>query len=167
MAFTSPRSLISISKKRFRPLKKRFVSAVFLSLVLGPALSFAAVGDDVAAATQAWADAYNSHDPMRVLARYHPEAVFWGTTSATLRDSPEEVLTYFSGLSRRPNAHVTIGESRVRVFGDVALNTGFYTFTDVVDGEATIRPGRFSFAYRLVDGEWLIADHHSSQLPAQ
>jgi hypothetical protein len=36
-----------------------------------------------------------------------------------------------------------------------------------VDGEATIRPGRFSFAYRLVDGEWLIADHHSSQLPAQ
>lgn len=148
-------------------MNRHVVSALVLSCVLGPSLSFAAASDDVAAATQAWADAYNSHDPMRVLARYHAEAVFWGTTSPTLRDSPEEVLNYFSSLSRRPNAHVTIGESRVRVFGDVALNTGFYTFTDIVDGEATTRPGRFSFAYRLVDGEWLIADHHSSGLPSQ
>ena len=28
------------------------------------------------------------------------------------------------------------------------------------------RPARFSFTYRLRDGQWLIADHHSSSVPA-
>jgi uncharacterized protein (TIGR02246 family) len=147
-------------------LNKQFRFALALGLAMAPLFSLADAADDVAAATQAWAAAYNSHDPLRVLARYHPDAVFWGTTSPTLRDRPDEVLAYFGSLRNRPDARVSIGESRVRVFGDVALNTGFYTFTDMVDGRATTRPGRFSFAYRLVDGQWLIVDHHSSALPS-
>jgi len=38
-------------------------------------------------ATQAWADAFNSRDPERVLALYDPEAVLWGTVSPTIRDT--------------------------------------------------------------------------------
>jgi hypothetical protein len=127
----------------------------------------AQVQQDVEAATEAWAAAYNSHSVGQVLARYHDDAVFWGTVSPTLRDTPAEVEDYFSGLPNRPDAQVQIGEHRVRVFGDTALNTGFYTFTDVANGETVSRPARFSFAYRLVNGEWLIVDHHSSQLPGQ
>jgi hypothetical protein len=34
------------------------------------------------------------------------------------------------------------------------------------DLEPDPRPARFSFTCRLRDGEWLIADHHSSSVPA-
>lgn len=141
-----------------------WASVVTVLYLSGPTAR-ADVHDDVLAATQAWAAAYNSHVPDSVLARYDAAAVFWGTTSPTLRDTPEEILDYFRGLANRPNASVTIGEHRVRVFGGIAINTGLYTFTDVVDGEAVTRPARFTFSYRLADGEWLIVDHHSSRLP--
>jgi uncharacterized protein (TIGR02246 family) len=127
--------------------------------------ALASAEDDVAAAMQSWADAYNSHDPARVASQYREDAVFWGTTSPTLRDSPDKILEYFGSLSRRPYAHVTIGEHVVRVADDVALVTGFYTFTDRVDDQLVTRPARFSFAFRLADGQWRLAQHHSSRLP--
>jgi uncharacterized protein (TIGR02246 family) len=130
-----------------------------------PCVAGADAADDVLAATEAWAAAYNSHDPDRVLARYDEQAVFWGTGSPTLRDTPAEIREYFSSLSNRPNAHTSIGEHRVRVFGDLAINTGLYTFTDQANGTPVSRPARFSFTYRLRDGEWLIVDHHSSRVP--
>jgi len=120
---------------------------------------------DVEAGIEAWADAYNSHDPDAVAARYHPEAVFWGTVSPTLRTTPAEIRDYFGSLSSRPMARVEIGEHRVQLFGGLALAAGFYTFTDVTDGEAVTRPSRFSFALRLTDAEWLLAQHHSSRIP--
>ncbi len=119
----------------------------------------------VESATAAWAAAYNGHNPADVLARYAPDAVFWGTTSPVIRDNPAAIAEYFQGLSNRPNAHVTIAEQHPRLVGELALNSGVYVFTDVADGEPVTRPSRFSFAYRLVDGEWLIIDHHSSRAP--
>ena len=121
--------------------------------------------DDVEAAVEAWAAAYNSHDPERVLASYHPEAAFWGTVSPTLRTAPDEILDYFSGLPGRPNARVQIGEHVVRIVGDVAIVTGAYTFTDVVDGESVVRPSRFGFVFERVGGDWLLVQHHSSRMP--
>lgn len=125
-----------------------------------------AAASAVGAATEAWAAAYNSHDPARILARYDNEAVFWGTGSRTLRDTGDEILEYFARMPARPTAHVAIGEHRVREFGDIAINTGFYTFSEVVGGDRVERSSRFSFTYRLRDGEWLIVDHHSSRVPA-
>ena len=120
---------------------------------------------NVEAGIQAWADAYNRHEPDAVAARYRPEAVFWGTTSPTLRSSPGDIRDYFSSLSDRPMARVEIGEHQVQMFGDLALAAGFYSFTDVVNGEPVTRPSRFSFALRLTDDEWLLAQHHSSRMP--
>lgn len=140
--------------------------------LVGVALAFAACNrpapealTDAGAGIQAWANAYNSHNPDAVAARYHPEAVFWGTTSPTLRATPEEIRDYFSSLSNRPNAQVEIGEHYVQLDGDVALAAGSYTFTDVVDGERVTRPARFSFALRRTGDDWLLAQHHSSRIP--
>ena len=119
----------------------------------------------VETAVQAWAVAYNSHDPARVVARYHREAAFWGTTSPTLRTEPADVAEYFSGLARRPNAHVEFGEKNVRIVGDVAIVTGFYTFTDVVESEQIVRPARFSFVLERSGDDWLLVQHHSSRMP--
>jgi len=120
---------------------------------------------EVEAGIQAWADAYNSHDPDIVTARYHPEAVFWGTVSPTLRTTPAEIRDYFSGLGNRPDAKVEIGEHRIQLFGELALAAGFYTFEDVADGERVTNPSRFSFALRHTGSEWLLAQHHSSRIP--
>jgi uncharacterized protein (TIGR02246 family) len=126
--------------------------------VAGPA-------EDVAAATKAWTDNFSSHNLEGLLALYDPEAVFWGTSSPTIRDTPELVRDYFKGV---PTSTMTVAvtDSRVRVLGNVAVNSGVYTFAAIRNGQPDPRPARFSFTYRLRDGRWLIVDHHSSSVPA-
>jgi uncharacterized protein (TIGR02246 family) len=125
--------------------------------------------DQVAAATQAWIDAMNSHDRNRVTALYDPEAVLWGTTSPVLRDNPAAVGDYFKLLDTVPPFYKgVLGEQRIRVYGDFAINTGTYTFIGPARdaaGNPISRPARFSFVYRNRDGRWLIVNHHSSAMP--
>tara|TARA_B110000008_G_C16606011_1_gene418438 strand:- start:89 stop:535 length:447 start_codon:yes stop_codon:yes gene_type:complete len=114
--------------------------------------------------TQSWADAFNSRDTENILDHYSEEAVFWGTVSPTLRDEPAEVRDYFEVIG--PDARVLLGEQRPRVFGEIAVNTGYYQFSDMHDGKKTLVPARFSFVYeRNETGAWLIVDHHSSSVP--
>jgi hypothetical protein len=115
---------------------------VLLMLALAfPLIGVATAGpkEDVTVATQEWADAFNSRDPERVLALYDPEAVLWGTVSPTIRDTPAALRDYFKGLPARPQGKVVLGEQRPRVYGRVAINTGYYTFQTC----ATASPSRF------------------------
>lgn len=123
--------------------------------------------DEVAAATQAWINGMTRHDIEAVLSLYDSEAVLWGTRSATLRDNPTTVREYFNILRTVPPSYkVVLGEQRIRVYGDIAINTGTYTFSEVRDGKEIIRPARFSLVYKNRNGRWLIVDHHSSAVPA-
>ena len=132
-----------------------------------PSLGLAGPKEDVVAATQAWIDAMTSHDIERVVALYDPEAVLWGTRSSTLRDTPASVRDYFKILQTVPSSYkVVLGEQRIRIYGDIAINTGTYTFSEDREGKPVTRPARFSFVYRNRDGRWLIIDHHSSAVPA-
>jgi len=147
---------------------KHILLLVTALVILGvPALVPAGPKEEVAAATQAWIDGMNSHDAERVVALYDPEAVLWGTRSPTLRDNPATVRDYFNILRTvDPSYKAVIGEQRIRVYGDMAINSGTYTFSEVRDGKPTSRPARFSFVYRHRDGRWLIVDHHSSAVPS-
>jgi uncharacterized protein (TIGR02246 family) len=147
---------------------KHIVLIVTAVVMLGvPALAPAGPKEDVAAATKAWIDAMNSHEPERVFALYDAEAVLWGTRSPTLRDSPTTVRDYFNILRTvDPSYKAILGEQRIRIYGDIAINSGTYTFSEVRDGKPTSRPARFSFVYRMRDGRWLIVDHHSSAVPS-
>ena len=139
-----------------------------LLILVIPTLALAGPKEDVGAATQAWVDGMNSHNAERVVALYDPEAVLWGTRSPTLRDSHATVRDYFKILQTVPSSYrVVMGEQRIRIYGDIAINTGTYTFSEDRDGKAITRPARFSFVYRNRDGRWLIVDHHSSAVPAQ
>ena len=57
------------------------------------------------------------------------------------------------------------GEQYIRVYGDVAINSDDYTFTDVRDGTPVTTPARFSVVFANRAGTWLIVDHHSSRVP--
>jgi uncharacterized protein (TIGR02246 family) len=146
-----------------RSLMKHILLLVTAVVMLGvPALVLAGPKEDVAAATQAWVAAYDSRDPARITALYDPEAVFWGTSAKTVSASPGAIAEYFKDAGKRPNARVTLGEQHIRVYGDVAVNTGYYTFSDVRDGQNVSIPARYTFVYRHRDGKWWIVDHHSS-----
>ena len=61
---------------------------------------------------------------------------------------------------------MTFGEQLIRVYGTTAVNTGYYTFSYVKDGEPKTLPARYSFTL-IKDGDnWMIVDHHSSAMPA-
>lgn len=129
--------------------------------------SDSAAKEQIAAATRAWADAMTRHDIEAVLALYDSEAVLWGTRSPTLRDTPATVRQYFNILSKVPPSYkAVLDEQRIRIYGDIAINTGRYTFSEIREGKEIIRPARFSFVYRNRGGRWLIVDHHSSAVPA-
>jgi uncharacterized protein (TIGR02246 family) len=110
----------------------------------------------VAEATAEWVAAYNSRDPARITALYDSEAVFWGTSAKTIAANPAAIAEYFKDAGKNPQARVTLGEQYIRVYGDVAINTGYYTFRS---------PARYTFVYRNRNGKWLIVDHHSSRVP--
>ena len=141
-----------------------------LLVVLLPACATSTGGgaggrDQVAAATAAWRAAYDSRDPARIVAMYDAEAVLWGTTAKTVAPNPTAIAEYFKDARQRPNAKVAFGEQHIRLYGDVAVNTGYYTFSDLRDGQAVSRPARFTMVFRNRDGRWLIVDHHSSLVP--
>jgi hypothetical protein len=85
---------------------------VTVVVLLGvPTLAPAGPKEEVAAATQAWIESMNSHDPERVFALYDPEAVLWGTRSPTLRDTPATVRDYFNILRTvDPSYTAVLGE---------------------------------------------------------
>src|SRR6266851_4964483 len=144
-------------------MKRPLVVLTSLLILVVPSLALAGPKEDVGAATQAWVDGMNSHSAERVVALYDPEAVLWGTRSSALRDTPATVREYFKVLQTVPASYkVVLGEQRIRMYGDIALNTGTYTFSEDRDGKMITRQARFSFVYRNRDGRWLIVDHHSS-----
>ena len=123
---------------------------------------------EIAAATQTWIHGMTRHDIESVVALYDEDAVLWGTRSATLRDKPATVREYFNILRTVPPSYkAVLDEQRIRIYGDMAINTGTYTFSEVRDGKEIVRPARYSFVYRHRNGRWLIVDHHSSAVPAQ
>lgn len=146
---------------------KSFFQVAFLLLAL-PAFLIASPEEDVEAATQTWSSTYNSRDRDQLLALYAPDAVFWGTGSQILRDEPAEVAAYFKGMENSPDKRNVILDHRVRVYGDVAISTGFYTFYNTRDGVENGFAARFSFVFnKQADGSWLLVDHHSSAVPAK
>jgi uncharacterized protein (TIGR02246 family) len=142
------------------------LSVVFLSVcATGTGVLGTEGRDQVAAATAAWRAAYDSRDPARITAMYERDAVLWGTTAKTVAATPAAVAEYFKDAGTRPNARVAFGEQHIRVYGDVGVNTGYYTFSDVRDGQTLSLSARFTMVFRNRDGKWLIVAHHSSRMP--
>ena len=122
---------------------------------------------EVAAATEKWAAVFIDDNPDNILALYAPDGVLWGTLSPKRRDTPEALRDYFvSAFKALPGHKVTFGDQLIRTYGNTAVNTGYYTFSFVKDGETKSIPARYSFTYVKDGGKWLIVDHHSSAMPA-
>jgi hypothetical protein len=123
-------------------------------------------------ATDAWLTTVTSGTPnaAKETARlYSPDAVLWGTVSEEIRDTPAEIEDYFNFFANLKGLSVSDYRPLARVFGDVGVNDGYYTFSWVNDGGEVVRKqARFRFLYRRdpsTPSGWAILDHHSSAMP--
>jgi uncharacterized protein (TIGR02246 family) len=138
-------------------------------LLAAPALLHAEPSDEatvrsVEAATREWISTFNTRDAARISALYAPDAILWGTVSKTIRTTPEEILEYFiESATKRPKLQMVLGEHIVRVFGDIATTSGYYSSRNPVDGQEVVIPMRFTFMYRRDGDRWMIVNHHSSR----
>jgi hypothetical protein len=142
---------------------------VVVVLGAGLAVQTAAAGpkEDVGAAAEKWGAVLAENNPDTIVQFYANDAVLWGTFSPTLRSDPAAVKAYFVGAFKAlPKVTVSFGEHLIRVYGDTAINTGYYTFSYTKDGEAKSVPARYSFTYVKDGSDWKIVDHHSSVIPA-
>jgi len=117
--------------------------------------------NEISALFEQWNNALQTGDPKAVAELYVSNAILLPTISNQVRHNHEEIENYFVGfLAKGPKGK--INESNVRTFGDVAINSGVYTFT-FKDG--AIVSARFTFVYRWNGQNWKIIEHHSSQMP--
>ena len=98
---------------------------------------------EVAAATLAWGQALGGDDPEKVLTLYSDDAVLWGTLSPIVRSDRAALRDYFvTAFKVLPGLKVVFGDQLIRVYGNAAVNTGYYTFSYVKDGESKSLPAR-------------------------
>lgn len=108
-----------------------------------------------------WNSALQTGDPKKVAALYESDGVLLPTVSNKVRRNHEEIEDYFVHfLAKGPVGK--IDEENVRTFGQLAINSGVYTFT-FKDG--AVVQARFTFVYRWNGEHWMIVEHHSSQMP--
>jgi hypothetical protein len=106
------------------------------------------------------------NDPDKVVLLYATDGVLWGTLSPTVRADRAALRDYFvTAFKVLPGLKVTFGEQLIRVYGGTAVNTGYYTFSYIKDGETKTLPARYSFTFVKEGENWMIVDHHSSAMP--
>jgi hypothetical protein len=145
------------------------ISAVVLLLSAGVSVQTATAcsKEAVAGAVDRWTTILAENNPDTIVALYSKDAVLWGTLSPTVRSDPAALKAYFvAAFQALPKLTVKFGDQLIRVYGDTAVNTGYYTFSFTKDGESKSLPARYSLTYVKEGNDCKIVDHHSSAMPA-
>ena len=143
-------------------------ATVFLALAASPLAATSSTCTpqqeaDILALFAQWNRSLATGDAAKVDANYARDAVLIPTLSNQIRNTPAERIAYFKAefLPKKPSGK--IDKHYLKCIGDVAINSGLYTFTF---GDGTKAAARYTFVYQKQrDGKWLIIEHHSSKMP--
>ncbi|MCV2349790.1 SgcJ/EcaC family oxidoreductase [Paucibacter sp. Y2R2-4] len=115
----------------------------------------------IAALFDRWNNSLATLNPDKVVANYAADGVLLPTVSNQPRTNSAEIRDYFVHfLEKKPQGKI---DRRVIKLGcNVAQDLGTYTFT-FKDGSKV--SARYTYVYEFVNGQWLIAHHHSSAMP--
>jgi len=122
--------------------------------------------NEILVAFEKWNDTLQTGDANKVAALYdEKDGILLPTVSPKVRHNREEIADYFEHfLAKNPVGR--IDESNIRIFGDIAINSGLYTFElDNGEGGRVDVGARFTFVYKKDGDNWMILEHHSSVLP--
>ena len=131
-------------------------------LTLQATVALAGTEDEVRVAGQLWIEGISKGDASYMASLYAENAILHGTVSTVIRQGHALILEYFEATEANPPVMNFVEPQHIRVFGDTAVNTGYYE-TRFGNGNA-IRL-RYSFVYHKEGEHWLIVDHHSSRMP--
>ena len=120
---------------------------------------------DLIQALEDWKDAYNSRDPRRLQQLYAPGALITDDEYSAVPLSGGALPDFFDQMAQRPTARMRWMIGNLQLFGETAVRSGEYEFTEQADGQPKTRPARYSFAYQRINGRWLILLQHSTLRP--
>ena len=116
---------------------------------------------EIAALFDLWNNALQTGEPKKVVELYDSNAILLPTVSNKVRHNHEEIEDYFVHfLKKQPVGK--IDESNIRIFENIAIHSGIYTFSFA--GGASVQ-ARFTYVYQWKDESWKIIEHHSSKMP--
>jgi uncharacterized protein (TIGR02246 family) len=118
----------------------------------------------VEAVTQQWAMDLSSNNPQKIADLYASGALLYATFQNQL-DTPAGIEGYFTKLMKHKNLTVKFGKQNIRMFGETAINSGFYTFAYTDKGQLVQVQARYTFVFAHSREGWKIVEHHSSVLP--
>jgi len=128
-----------------------------------PAPTGSAPQQQVAAATAAWAEAFNNRDAARLSGLYDAQATLSDSAEKAPRIGTAAIADYYANAVKRRTQRVALGERSIRFLGgSAAIDSGTFTYFDMSDGKPVTTPGRYSLTYEHRGGKWLIVDHHTS-----
>jgi hypothetical protein len=120
---------------------------------------------DLMQALEDWKDAYNSRDPQRLQQLYAPGALITDDEYVAVPLSGVALPEFFEQMAQRPTARMRWIIGNLQLFGETAVRSGEYEFTEQAGGQTQQRPARYSFAYQRIAGRWLIVLQHSTLRP--
>ncbi len=110
--------------------------------------------------------AWATKDPATVTKLFTKDAVLLATVSNKPRTNHAEIQDYFvSFLKGSPVGTINSSTFKMGCNQASRLGTWTVTLTDAATGAKTDVKARYSFIYRLEDGEWKIDHLHSSMMP--
>lgn len=111
-----------------------------------------------------WNNSLQTHQPKKVAKNYADDGILLPTVSDRVRHNHAEIEEYFEHfLALNPTG--TINEQNIRIFCDMAVNSGIYTFKVVKQEQPSQVRARYTFVYRKIGDRWKIIEHHSSAMP--
>ena len=117
-----------------------------------------------------WFDTFNAawatKDPATVTALFTKDAVLLPTVSNKPRLTPAEVNDYFVKFLKGSPVG-SIDTSTIRIGCNTAYRLGTWTvkLTDATTGAVGNVKARYSFIYKMENGQWKIEHLHSSAMP--
>lgn len=142
----------------------KWTALAVVLLIATPALA-KTKAPDVRDALKQWVSAVESGSVDDITDLYDAHAVMISAFQQKPITTHEALVKYYRKVEGNSGIKIDIIEQHPRRYGNIAVNSGRYTFHDVEDGEPTDMPARFTFVYILKDGKWIIVDHHSSLVP--
>jgi uncharacterized protein (TIGR02246 family) len=136
-------------------------TSVFAQTAASQASCAPAEARQIAALFDRWNASLATLDPDKVVANYAPDGVLLATVSNQPRTTPPQIRDYFvKFLKDAPQGK--IDTRTIKVGCNVAQDIGTYTFK-FNDGKTV--HARYTYVYEWLNGQWLIAHHHSSAMP--
>lgn len=143
----------------------RFFTIAALLLFSQATFALQAVTEkDITALFDQWNQSLQTGKPDEVVKNYASDAILLPTLSNQVRHNHQEIKDYFEHfLAKKPTGK--LDEQNIRLFGDIAINSGIYTFTLNNEEKPKDVQARYTFVYHKIDDKWLIVEHHSSLMP--